>query len=547
MKRIACFILCLVLVVAVVSGCALKKMTFKEADEAGTAFMKENGLKNIQIVFSGKIGDDVIRTVIEGSYDPAADNAVFSVSYENDDKIETYKDMIKITGGKLYVKIVELPSLSSLSNLGASLTVSETPVLKVSAKMSAGAEQDENGEENRAESGLDLSSILALLGETTTDPVGSDLNSSLDLSSILALLGETTTDPGESGLSNSLDLSSILTLLGGSGMDQSGSDLNSSTDLSSILGLLGGSGTSLSGLDVSSLLESLSGLYTGATELGGDETNSDELEQILNGFKQNASDPDQNGSGLDLSSILALLGASDADTKENHPTVGAGRPSGSDTAGGLGVLSRLNDIVGKYVEIDLPETKPGTIGDIIDSILSDSYDKAETLEGEEDYPYIVKFNKNDARDLLISALDGIKEKKADVLAEIKSLISGAADKENIESIENVTGKTVDELLSNVFDSFFEENKPEDITLDDISDFEFVRRLAFEKGKRFESVNTLKATGKENTPDVDIRFSVKVTSAEADAAFSEKCAVPDDQVFDVNGFINDLKDSFSAIF
>ena len=156
MKRIACFILCLVLVVAVVSGCALKKMTFKEADEAGTAFMKENGLKNIQIVFSGKIGDDVIRTVIEGSYDPAADNAVFSVSYENDDKIETYKDMIKITGGKLYVKIVELPSLSSLSNLDASLTVSETPVLKVSAKMSAGAEQDENGEENRAESGLDL-------------------------------------------------------------------------------------------------------------------------------------------------------------------------------------------------------------------------------------------------------------------------------------------------------------------------------------------------------------------------------------------------------
>lgn len=470
MKRIACFILCLVLIVAVASGCALKKMTFKEADEAGIAFIKENGLKYIKIVADGKYGDDNIKVIIDGAYDRETENAVFSVSYENDEKIETYKDMIKISGNKLYVKITEIPSLSSLPGLGASLTVSKSPLyLNAGAPLDDDDPSDENGEENEASIGLDLSSILGLL---SGDGTGAGLEGLDQLLSGLNQLG--------------------------SGTEQS------SLDLSSVLELLGGSGTSLSGLD------------TGV-------------------------------SGLDLSSILELLGGLESGTGENQPVVGAIRANGNSAGSGLDILSGLDDIVGKYIEIELPENGMKALVDVFDSAYQSSYEKAEELEAEEAYPYVVKFGKEDARDLAVTLLDSLKENKEKVISELKSLITGLLGEKNTEALESYLGKTVDETLNGMFDDFFEKNKAEDIDFGADNDFEFVRKLAYENGSRYESTATFTAKRGEDQKETKLNLTVTVTAAEPDEGFAEKCTVEEDQIFSIKEFIEDLKNSIKSLF
>ena len=496
MKRIACFILCLVLIVAVASGCALKKMTFKEADEAGIAFIKENGLKYIKIVADGKYGDDNIKVIIDGAYDRETENAVFSVSYENDEKIETYKDMIKISGNKLYVKITEIPSLSSLPGLGASLTVSKSPLyLNAGAPLDDDDPSDENGEENEASIGLDLSSILGLLGGDGTSLSGLEQSGTgLDLSSILGLLSGDGTGAGLEGLDQLL-----------SGLNQLGSGTEqSSLDLSSVLELLSGSGTSLSGLD------------TGV-------------------------------SGLDLSSILELLGGLESGTGENQPVVGAIRANGNSAGSGLDILSGLDDIVGKYIEIELPENGMKALVDVFDSAYQSSYEKAEELEAEEAYPYVVKFGKEDARDLAVTLLDSLKENKEKVISELKSLITGLLGEKNTEALESYLGKTVDETLNGMFDDFFEKNKAEDIDFGADNDFEFVRKLAYENGSRYESTATFTAKRGEDQKETKLNLTVTVTAAEPDEGFAEKCTVEEDQIFSIKEFIEDLKNSIKSLF
>ena len=195
-------------------------------------------------------------------------------------------------------------------------------------------------------SGLDLSSILGLLGGSGTtlsvDSESADLSgilssilggsSGLALSSLLGLLGgsDTTLSVGsENSASSGLDLSSILALLGGSGTSTaiSGATASTGIDLSSILALLGGSGSSLNisgstnGLsNIGNLFSGLASLYNGIANMDNttgeasweDLAFLDDLENILPNSN--------NGTSLDLSSILALLGGSGTSTAVSGTT-----------------------------------------------------------------------------------------------------------------------------------------------------------------------------------------------------------------------------------
>ena len=129
---------------------------------------------------------------------------------------------------------------------------------------------------------------LAFLDDLEKILPNANNSTSSDLTSILGSLG---------GSGSGLDLASILALLGGSGTGTaiSGTTAGSGLDLASILALLGGSGTGTaisgttagSGLDLASILALLGGSGTG-TAISGTTTSS----------------------GIDLASILALLSGS---------------------------------------------------------------------------------------------------------------------------------------------------------------------------------------------------------------------------------------------
>ena len=113
-KKITAILICAAITVAALAGCALNRpKTFREAAEAGRSFAESEGLKDV--VFSTE--SDGAKTTFEGKYDKAAGLGVFSVSYENDETIHTFKDIIKISGGKLYIRIPDLSGIVSLADL----------------------------------------------------------------------------------------------------------------------------------------------------------------------------------------------------------------------------------------------------------------------------------------------------------------------------------------------------------------------------------------------------------------------------------------------
>ena len=113
-KKITAVLICAAITVAAFAGCALNRpKTFREAAEAGREFAESEGLKDV--VFSAE--SDGAKTTFEGKYDKTAGLGVFSVSYENDDTIHTFKDIIKISGGKLYIRIPDLSGIVSLADL----------------------------------------------------------------------------------------------------------------------------------------------------------------------------------------------------------------------------------------------------------------------------------------------------------------------------------------------------------------------------------------------------------------------------------------------
>ena len=175
-----------------------------------------------------------------------------------------------------------------------------------------------------ASSGLDLSSILNQLGSGTSVSVdgstASATTSGIDLSSILALLsgsGTTLSTDALSGLGSTLSglasLYSGITNLGSDGESATWDDLDFLDNLNNILPNVSGGTT-----DTSSLLTSILGLLGGAgTSVSVDgstasaPTSGLDLSSILGLL--GGSDSSLSVDGLDLSSILGLLGGSGLD------------------------------------------------------------------------------------------------------------------------------------------------------------------------------------------------------------------------------------------
>ena len=115
--RIISIVLCLVFTLAAFSGCVTDKpKTFKEAAEAGESFAAEEGLKNVKLVCEApdKKSGEQIKITVEGVTDPAAGNAVYSLSIESKDTVHTFKELIKKSNNTLYVKIPETSAFEGL-------------------------------------------------------------------------------------------------------------------------------------------------------------------------------------------------------------------------------------------------------------------------------------------------------------------------------------------------------------------------------------------------------------------------------------------------
>lgn len=382
MKRIICIVLCLLMITAAFAGCANKPATFEEAAAAGREFIKNEELKDVKIVTEA----DGTKTVLEGKYDPKNEKAVFSVSIESKDTVNTVKEMIKLDGKKLYIKIP------------------------------------------------DMSGFEKMFGGVV--PFG---------------------------------YSEI---------------------------------TELDGTD---------GLYVGDIEYEDKSIDENELEEELSDYVEN-------------------------EFSFGIPDVGFNMP---------------DDITGKYVMIKLPENTPETISSVFSDAEDEVYEKAEKLEGDKEYPYVVKYTQKSAYDLIISVLDGIKEKKTAIASEAAAMIKEYLGEDNSKSLEDVSGKKIEGMISDGIDEFFKNVKPEDIAPENAEEFEVIQKIAYDAGKKLEYVFTYDVKEGEETHTV--KTTVTVAAAEADAAFAEKCAVSEEETFDVAGYLQNmfkqmqqLKDLFSII-
>ena len=406
MKKIVCFVLCLIIIVSS-AGCALKKLTFKEVSEAGIAFAKENGLKNISISFDGSTKGQSVKTVLEGTYDTETKNAVFSVTVDKEDTTQTQKDCVRISDGYLYYKISEIDLSDVFGRLGEGL----------------------------------FSSVYEV--EEDREPAGVKINGK-EYSPIV--------------ISGSLD-------------------------------------------EILKELERFS-------EKDGEETD-----------------------GLDLN---GLFGEIDSGGIKEILEKGLSEKSYTAETTGLSLLSWLTDITGKFIKIKLPETKFDTIINILDKAEQNAYEKAEKLDAEEKYPYVVKYTKEDAKELIISVLDGIKEGKDAIIAELKAFAIEIIGEDDLKRAENLSGKSFEALLSVAIDGFFENTKPEDIDLDAEENFECTQKVAYEKGQMYETVTEFKSNA-EGAPE--IKLAVTVTAADPDPDFAERCRVDEEKIYDPTKFLS----------
>ncbi|MBQ7700687.1 MAG: hypothetical protein IJT49_10160 [Clostridia bacterium] len=384
MKKIICIALCLIFVIAAFAGCAEKQLTFEEAASAGKEFIKSEGIKDVKYETEA----DGTKLILEGKYDHTNDRAVFSVSIDTKDTTQTFKDMLKLNGRDLYIKI---PDLSGLDNVFGNI-------------MPAGGTMD-----------------------------------------------------------------------------------------------FGTSGT-----------EGVEGLINSVEGLG-------DWEQLLGSYGVGEEKEESEDAGTGLETIGALPGA------------------------GYGLT---DEIVGKYILVKLPENKPETIKGILSDAEDQMYEKAEKLESEEDYPYVVKYTQQSAYDLVLSVLDGIKEKKSDIAAEISALVAEHLGEENFKSLNELNDKPLSEMISDGIDEFFKKVTPEDIAPEDAEGFEVIQKISYDTGKKLQYVFLYDLKDGENKHNV--KSALTVAAAEEDAVFAEKCTPAEDEIFDFAGYLKNLLNTMKSL-
>ena len=463
--KILCLLLCVVLLAGCFAGCMKKQLTFKEASEAGIAFVKSNGLKTVSVTADTGADGKVSKIKIEGSYDPETKNGVFSVSRENNDTVETLKDCIKICGGDAYFKISQL-DLSNIGGLlGSGLFTYDYEIFD------GGDEQPYISEREEA-----LSGIEALLKQfemfTGTDLGDIDL-SGLDLSEL-----------GYNGFDlNKLDLSDV---------DPSAIDL-------SVYGI---DGIDLSGISNEQITAFLSNL---------------DLDAIMDMLAEKGFFDDYEEEVYEESQPVSLLGS---------------------------LSAFANELSGKYIKLKLPQNKLDTLINVLEAAEQSAYEKAQKLDPEESYPYVVKYTKDDARDLVISVLDGIKEGKNSIISEVKAIVLEYVSAEELEKMEKYAGKSLETLLSESMDGFFENNKAEDIDLGTEETFTCVQKLAYETGVSYECVTEITANADNEKTASKANISVTVITADPDPEFAEKCRVEDEKIFDLSKFLDNVSTEIS---
>ena len=238
---------------------------------------------------------------------------------------------------------------------------------------------------------------------------------------------------------------------------------------------------------------------------------------------------------LGLSEDLLTIGADDYDFY--------GHDAESDV--GSSLSSVLGEILGKYIMIQLPEEgQLKTIKGIIDDAEQSVYEKAEKLEAEENYPYVVKYNLRSAYDLFISVMDGIKGKKSDIAKELSALAEWYLGTEIFKDMEQSIGDSLANMLVDELDKFFENTDIpdyEEVEKQQTGKFEIIQKIAYENNKKFEYVVTTVID------DVDESISSKttctVTAADKDAEFESRCTVSEDDTYDV---FNELKKMYNSL-
>ncbi len=216
-------------------------------------------------------------------------------------------------------------------------------------------------------------------------------------------------------------------------------------------------------------------------------------------------------------------------------------------AGGLGGMSAYlgmaDSLAGKYIEFKLRESGPSVLKDVMSDAEDQVYEKAEKLEPEEDYPNVVRYTQKDAYDLIIYVLDGIKAKKSELSSECAAKISEYLGEENYKAAEEIYGKSAEEIISEGIDEFFNSISPEDLAPDEAEQFELIQKIAYDKDKSLEYVFIYDIKNGEETHSV--KTTLSVSAAEADEAFAEKCAVSEDEKFDLPGYLKKLIDELKA--
>ena len=245
--------------------------------------------------------------------------------------------------------------------------------------------------------------------------------------------------------------------------------------------------------------------------------------------------------GIDIEDIdLGELGLS-----EDLLTIGAddyGNDYGYDYVDPISNI--MSSLLGKYIMIELPDKdQVKTIIGIYNDATQSMYEKAEKLDAEEGYPYVVKFDLKNAYDLAISILDGVKGKKSDIAKEVSALAKWYLGDNIFAELEESIDGTLANKISEELDKAFE--SAEIPNYDEIEDkpekFEIIQKIAYENNKKFEYVQT--TTVKVEDQTISGKTTVTVTAADKDADFESKCTISEEKTYDV---IKELKKMYDSL-
>lgn len=207
---------------------------------------------------------------------------------------------------------------------------------------------------------------------------------------------------------------------------------------------------------------------------------------------------------------------------------------------GLGELSDLN---GKYITVKLPETKAETLRKVFEDAEAKAYEKLQKLDAEKDYPYVVKVTKADAKDLIVSVMDGLKAGKSSIAGELAAIITEYLGTDLVKMIEEGSEEkqTLKDAVEAGLDEMFANTNPDDIDLGEEDDFDCVMRSAYESGKKYELVSDVSA-GKGEEKET-FKVTLTVTKAETTDGFADKCAAPAADAVDI---LKNIKDALSEL-